>query len=206
MSPRQRGRHAPVALVGDQDDGARGGDAEVAASDTDIGAQELLAQGAPRERRERLHVVGQLLPRLAGEELADLRLGLVHGGADDVERPLAALLDDELAEIRLRHLGAEGGQRRVELDLLGHHRLGLHDPAGFLAARELDHVVARLLRVRGEEDVAAGALHIGGELGQVLVEVGDGVATHGGDGIPPRLGVAEVGVRPGVPLLARRAW
>ena len=41
---RQRGQHAAVALVGDEDDGAGLGDGEVGAGDAHVGPVELLAQ------------------------------------------------------------------------------------------------------------------------------------------------------------------
>ncbi len=56
VDPRQRGDHPPVALVGHQDDRARVGDREVRAGDPEVGLQELLAQLAARDPRQRLRV------------------------------------------------------------------------------------------------------------------------------------------------------
>ena len=50
----QRGHHAPVALVGDQHDGAGLGDGEVRARDGHADREELLAQVAPRRLGDRL--------------------------------------------------------------------------------------------------------------------------------------------------------
>jgi hypothetical protein len=71
--------HAPVALRLDDADGAGRRDREVRAADPDAGAEEALAEVAPRRLGERFRLVRQLRDaKRPQEELADLRAVLVE--------------------------------------------------------------------------------------------------------------------------------
>ena len=89
---RDRRAQPTVALVGDENDRSRLGDAEVAPGDPEVGAEELGAQLLARERGEGSgggleHAsVGDLLL----EELRDLVAVEVHRGGDDVARRVVA--------------------------------------------------------------------------------------------------------------------
>ena len=83
-------------------------------------------------------------------------------------------LDDVLAEIRLdgRHPRALEG--RVQLDLLGGHRLGLHRHLHAAVPAQPEDDLAGLLAGGGPVDVAAEPLDIVGELLEVVVEALEG--------------------------------
>jgi len=98
-----------------------------------------------------------------------------------VKGPLVRHLDDELAEVRLDDLRADGLERRVELDLLRHHRLGLDDELGALPLCEVRDVPASFGSIRGEEDVPAPLLDVGRKLVDVAVEVGQRVGADARD-------------------------
>ena len=72
------------------------------------------------------------------EELADVLLLEVNGGEDDVAGRFVAELHDAFAEIGVRHLDAARLQVRIEVALLGQHRLGLHQAGNAALGRGCD--------------------------------------------------------------------
>ena len=68
------------------------------------------------------------------EEFADVFLLQVDGGENDVAWRFVAELHDAFTEIGVRHLDAARLQVRIEVALLGQHRLRLHE-AGNAAIR-----------------------------------------------------------------------
>ena len=104
---RQRQAHPPVALGLHDHDRAGLGHREVGAGDGDLGAQEPLPQVQPgRLGESRGSVVSPSgrrarLTHLAPEDLADLGAIAVDGGHQDVRRPVATQLDDQLGQIGL---------------------------------------------------------------------------------------------------------
>ena len=129
-------------------------------------AQELPPQVARARGGERLGLVGQAFgAEPAAEELADLGAVLVDRRHEDVRRPLAGELDDQLGQVGLDRLDAGPGQRLVQADLVGRQRLDLHhllrpvarddpgdDPVGLGGvARPVDLAPARDRRFELEE-------------------------------------------------------
>ena len=92
-----------------------------------------------------------------------------------MRRALAAKLHDIFAEVGLDRVDAGFGERIVEIDLLGRHRLALDDVLRALGLREPDDVVARLGRILGEEHFAAARFELRGQLDQQFVEMRDRV-------------------------------
>ena len=91
---RQRLGEVAVALVGDDDRGARLGDEEIGPRDADVGLEELLAQHGARLAHELSRLLeraalGQVLVE-AAEVGLDLLLREVQDGRDDVARRLVA--------------------------------------------------------------------------------------------------------------------
>ena len=78
-----------------------------------------------------LGLVGERLGavELRAEEVADLGAVLVDRRDQDVRRPLAGELDDQLGEVGLDRRDALRRERLVEADLVGRQRLDLDDLA-----------------------------------------------------------------------------
>src|SRR5580700_1650468 len=102
MRLRQSLRQIAVALVGDDHRGAGLGNAEIGASDADIGGEELAPQYGARFGNERRRLVEgasgiELFVRLA-KAVGDLLLHQMDRRGNDMARILFADLDDVLAE------------------------------------------------------------------------------------------------------------
>ena len=78
---------------------------------------------------------GSFSAGLGAQHVTDLRQRLVNRGQDHVRRPLAGELHDVLAEVGLHRMDARGFETVAEVDLLGCHRLGLHDGPGIARER-----------------------------------------------------------------------
>src|SRR2546430_15302770 len=167
----KRGHHAGVALVGDQDDGARVRDREVRPRDPEVRLEELLPQLAPRELRERLGIRGNRALELLPEEVGDLALRLVDRWRDDARRPLLGELDAALAALRLQPDDPRLLERLVDMDLLGGHGLRLHRHPRARPAADLAHDGARLRRRRREVHPPPEALDVPDQLLEVAIEV-----------------------------------
>ena len=126
-TPRQSQAHPAIAFRLDDADGAGFGDAEIRPADRHRRAQKLLPQVRPGRGGKRAGLVGQAFGVLepAAEQLADLRAVLVDRRHEDVRRPLAGKLDDQLGQVGLDRLDAGPAQRLVEADLVGGQRLDL---------------------------------------------------------------------------------
>ncbi len=188
------GGEPAVALVGHEHDRPRLGDGEVGAGDAHVRLPELLPQQPPADPGERRRVVGQLLAGVLRQEAGDALARVVHRRGDQVRRPLAGDLDDELAEVGLGHLQPGGLQRGVEVDLLGRHRLRLHDALTAGLLRDLDDDAAGVLGRLRPVDAAAEAEDGGLELFEVAVEVGEGVLLDALGVVAQLAGVGEGGV------------
>ena len=189
---RQPGAQPDVALGLDEHERAGLGDEEVRAGDAHLGGEEAVAQLGARVGDEPLGVVGvEHLAREAAEQLGHLARGQVHRRGEDVRRAVAHELHDVLAEVGLHRLDAGLGERLVEADLLGEHRLRL-DRAGRAAggAQLLDDARG-VAGGRGVVDDPAGRgdalLGLLDQLGQV----GDRVGADGLRAIAPALPVDE---------------
>ena len=109
-----------------------------------IGREELLAQHVAGVAGKDVGVGLKFATGGHREQLADLLERLVDGGRDDVEGALVGELHDELAEVGLDDLRAGRLERPVQADLLGDHRLRLHDELNAMLAGKSDDVAARL--------------------------------------------------------------
>ncbi len=155
--------HAAVALGLQHHQGAGLGDHEVGPGDADLGGEEPLAKVQARGLGQGPRVVAQALGsgaspfgHVLAEDLPDLRAVAVDGRNQDVGRPVVAELHDQLGEVGLVGGDPGLGQRLVEADLLGGHRLDLdhlglaggsdqagHDLVGLGGVRRPVHVAAR---------------------------------------------------------------
>ena len=121
------------------------GDAEVRAADADPRGEESLAQVDARRLGEVARVVGRDARRdRAREEVADLGAVAVDRRDEDVRRPVAVELEDQLGEVRLERVDARVGERVVEPDLVRRQRLDLHDLVDAVRARDVDDDGVRL--------------------------------------------------------------
>src|SRR5688572_1113508 len=115
---------------------------------------------------------------------------------------IAGELEDPLAEVRLDRRDALGDEVLVEVDLLGRHRLRLHDELRLLRAAEPGDDPARLLRVGGAVDLRAHRLRLLGEAlherGQVIDRGPLALREVGAQALPVDL------VHSGLALLAER--
>jgi hypothetical protein len=177
VDARERGDDARVALIGEDDERAGLGDRDVRARDAEVRRQELLPELAARDRDEPRDVGREPLVHLLREDLRHLLLREVDGGHHHVRRALPGELDDPLAEVGLPHADAARLEVRVEVDLLGRHRLRLHDPPHAARAAEAQDVVPHLRRIGGAEDRRPGARRLRLELPGELVEAPGG-AVH----------------------------
>ncbi len=100
---------------------------------------------------------------------------VMHRRRDQVRRPFAGQLDDELAEIGLRDLDARRLERRVEMDLLGGHRFRFDRPLAVRFLRDVDDDAACFLGVAGPVDLAAEVDDGRFELFEIAVEMGERV-------------------------------
>ncbi len=127
------------------------------------------------------------LAQLFVEQLADLSGREVHGGRDDVDRPLLGKLHDVFAQIGLDGPDAGLFQDMVQLHLLGDHRLRLHHALDVVLPRDLQHEAVGFRRILGEKDLDAAGLHGALELHQQLVEIGDRILLDLVGGLAPVL-------------------
>ena len=183
---RQRQAHPPVALGLQHDDRPGIGDGEVAAGHRDGGAQELLPQVQPgRLGQLRRGVADPVrcrpahLTHLLDEDVADLRAVAVDRRYQDVRGQVVPELHDQLGEIGLPYVDALLGQRVVELDLLGGHRLDLDHLAGVVRLDDVGDDRVGLCRVDRPVHHAAGR---GDPLLQLLQQFGQA----GEDGVLDR--------------------
>ncbi len=106
MDFRQGGRHAPIALVGQQAECAGLRYAKVHPRNADISFQEGLAQYFPGGIRQ----IGDIFTiggaQFLFEGASHLLAGQVHGGGDDMRWRLAAQLDNILAQVSFNHIQA----------------------------------------------------------------------------------------------------
>ena len=173
---RQRRAHPPVALGLDDADRARLGDAEVGAADADARGQEPLAQVDAGRLGEIARVVGLDARRdRPREQVADLGAVAVDRGHEDVRRPVAVELEDQLGEVRLQRVDARLGERGVETDLVRGQRLDLHDLVDAVRAGDRGDGGVRLRGVARPVHVPARRDDGRLELEQVLVEMGEHV-------------------------------
>ena len=99
----------------------------------------------------------------------------MHGREDDVVRRLLAKLDDELAQVGFHHFEAVFLESLVEMNFLGRHGLGLHHALGLRIPNDAADRIAGLRAGGAPVHLRAAGLDLRGELGEVGVEVVDGI-------------------------------
>ena len=111
----------------------------------------------------------------------------MKGGRDDVGRALPRHLYQELAQVGFDDLDAVVFQRRVELNLLGRHRLAFDHHLDFVVVQDLKHRCDRSGGVRGRVYDRADRLGRGREiLDQFRHAVEGGLATSAQVGLAAR--------------------
>ena len=137
-----------------------------------------LAEMVAGERREIGRVVSDRSAGEGLEQLAHLIGRLVDRRDDDVFGRLARRLHDELPEVRLDDLHTRRLEVLVEADLLGRHRLALHDHAA-VAQHDLGHVAGGVGARRRAVDDGPGRLELRLERVEQRWEVVDGPRAGG---------------------------
>ncbi len=160
-------------------------------------AKKHLAQALAGNRGERLGLGGVGNIQLFVEQCADVFLGEMNRGRDDVRGALAAQLHDVFAEVGFDHFASGPGERRVERDFLGRHRLALDHPARAALAGKIDDILARLGRVGGDEHAASVGLQALLELDQQVVEPRDRILFYPARGVALGFVRRELGARRG---------
>ena len=203
MHPGQGGDHAPIALVGQYDQGAALGDAEIHAGNADLGLQEDLAQGAAGGVGHGGDVFGVGDAQFFGEKLPDLLAAQMHGGGDQVGGRLAAQLDDVFAQVGLDDAHAGGFERRVEGDFLAEHGFGFGNQ-GRRPDRtaNLQHGLHGGRGVGGAVDDHAVGAGLGDELLQVAIQVGDDLGADGARLLAHGVRIGQRGESDGAPFQA----
>jgi hypothetical protein len=145
-----------VALVGDERHRAALGDEEVRTGDADVGVADALAEPVPREVREFFgRLQGFVGVEALVEQFGDAVRREVHRRADDVAGGVVGDLEHPLAEVGLVDVETGRFEVVVQVDLLGGHRLRLHDGVGVGVVADRLDVGVRVGRVVGDVDVAA---------------------------------------------------
>ncbi len=138
------------------------------------GGKELAAQVPPGGLGQRGGLVGERrvdVGHLAQEDLADLGAVAVDRRHQDVAGRVVAELDDQLGEVGLGGGDARCGERLVEPDLLGGHRLDLDHLVGAGRPHQVGDDAVGLVAVAGPVHRAAARGHLLLQLQQVAVEV-----------------------------------
>ena len=97
----------------------------VRARDPRAGVDEPTPQMPRRRPYQHVRIRRQVFPGGLADQLSRALARDVQRRRDDVRRPFARHLHQELAQIGFNHLDPVAFQRRVELNLLGRHRLAL---------------------------------------------------------------------------------
>jgi hypothetical protein len=108
-----------------------------------------------------------------GEKRGDVGGSLLDRRGNDVHRMLAGELEDVLAEIGLDDFDACGFERRVQLDLLGEHRLPFRNELCIGGCADPCHRRLRLFRCWAEMRVSPGRFEGGNEPFEMSIEIVD---------------------------------
>ena len=124
-----------VTLVRNEGEPTGVGADEVRSGDTRLGGHVFLTEVNAGAAGDRFWIVVVVRgDALAEEGLRDTAAVLVDDGLDDVGWLVAIELDDELSKIRLQAINAVLDKERVEVDLLGRHRLGFRQLCNLMLA------------------------------------------------------------------------
>ena len=156
---RRRMGQPRVALIFDHHHGSRIGYHEVRAGDPDVRVEELLPQDAACDHRL-IAGLGLRAAQLLLEYASHVMPGVMQRWGDDVIGPLIGELQDVLAQIGLDGFQIVGLEPRVQVDLLGRHRLRLHKQFRALLFGERQDEIGDLGGVLGKDDFAPVSLHV----------------------------------------------
>src|SRR3954469_16103190 len=134
---RKRDAEVGVSFIGADDESARLGNGEIDPREPRLRGEELRAEVLARGFGE-LFWIGKAPGRseLVVEQLADVLLLEMYGGHHDVARRLLEELHDPLAQIGVDHLDPALSEVRVQVALLGEHRLALHEARDAMPAED----------------------------------------------------------------------
>ncbi len=155
VNRRQAGHHSPIALVGDETDGARLGDGEVATAYAHVGVDELVPQRLARSGAELLGLARRWRSELPLKQVADVLDTLMNDRREDMAGWFAGQLHDVLTEIGLDDADPGTGERLVQADFLADHRLRLDDAPDPAPPGQFEHRCPRFGRVSGPVNLAA---------------------------------------------------
>ena len=172
--------HADIGFAFDEHERARIRDDEIRAGDARAGMQKFVAQTFAREGGELFAGIERFVGfEDAPEELGDALAAVMNRGADDVRGLLVGILQDEFGEIGFRHLNAQRFERGIQVDFLGGHALALDGELDARTFADAGDVFGSIVRVRGQVEVAAIALHAFFKRGDQFGEPCDGVFLDG---------------------------
>ena len=149
MHRRNRGAHAAVAFVFDQQQGAGFSHGEVDTGDADVGFEEFLAQHFATDLDQFVDVFGVVHAQFFVEQGAHLDGVFVNRWHDDVRRFLVVELDDVFAHVRFQAFNATGGEEIIHFHFFADHRLALDHLPGFMSLDDReDNVIGFFYRFR----------------------------------------------------------
>ena len=127
MKGRNRGGHAPIALVLDQAERAGLGHHEIDPGNPRIGLSKLIPQDLSCLLGQCIHIftVG-VFRKMSIEQLGDLLFTLVDRRHDNMGGCLTRQLEDKFSQITLQHLDPTLFHVVVEINLLRDHRLAFY--------------------------------------------------------------------------------
>ncbi len=128
----------------------------------------------------------------ACKEIADLPTVAVDGRDEDVRRPVAVELEDQLGEVRLERMDPFCREGVVQADLVGGERLDLDHFVGAVRLRDGDRDRVRLCGGARPVHRAARSLDCRLELGQVALEVCEHVGLDAAPGLAQLLPVGQL--------------
>ena len=118
-------------------------------------------------------IVRQCFAGVFRQDAGDALAGVMDGRGDEMRRPFAGQLDDELAKVGLRYLQAGRFQRRIEMHFLRGHRLRFDDALAFRFLGDLQNDAPGVLRRRRPVDMAAESCDRRFQLFEILVEMSE---------------------------------
>ncbi len=144
---RRQRRHQPrVAFIGAQHQAAGFRHGDVGAGDSDLRLEKPLAELLPRHAHQPRDFRLQPLSSFAAEQSGHVVARQMDGRQHHVRRALPRQLHDPLAEVGFPHFDPCGFQRSIQVDLLGCHRLRLHQQARPAPPRHFQDVPAHFVR------------------------------------------------------------
>src|SRR6266576_537860 len=192
---RQCRAHPPVAFRLDDDDRPGLRDTEVRTADSHLCLEELLAQVKSRRFRKLARIVRKLSPvrNRAHEQIADLGAIPMNRRDEDVRRPIAVELQNQLGKVGLARTYSAGGERFVETYLICRQRFHLDDLGRAVRTGDIEQDRVRLACVACPVDLAARGLYRFFELEQILVEPPHDVFLDRAARVPQLLPVGHLG-------------